>query len=75
MPTQSPSPHLGESYISTGSLYLASTVLLPLGLPPADPFWSAPPPAGPRAAFGVAKTCPPTTPSEAAGASRCRRRP
>jgi hypothetical protein len=35
-------PHLGESYISTGSLYLASTVLLPLGLPPAEPFWSAP---------------------------------
>ncbi len=35
-------PHLGESYISTGSLYLCSVVLLPLGLPPADPFWSAP---------------------------------
>jgi hypothetical protein len=35
-------PHLGESYISTGSLYLCSTVLLPLGLAPADPFWSAP---------------------------------
>jgi len=33
-------PHLGESYISTGSLYLCSTVLLPLGLPPANPFWS-----------------------------------
>src|ERR1035437_2302196 len=29
-------PHLGESYISTGSLYLCSTVLLPLGLPPAN---------------------------------------
>lgn len=42
MPTHSPSPHLGESYLSTGSLYLASTVLLPLGLPPADPFWPAP---------------------------------
>ena len=35
-------PHLGENYISTGSLYLASTVLLPLGLPPAHPFWAAP---------------------------------
>jgi hypothetical protein len=33
-------PHLGESYISTGSLYLCSTVLLPLGLRPADAFWS-----------------------------------
>jgi len=33
---------LGESYISTGSLYLCATALLPLGLPPADPFWSAP---------------------------------
>jgi len=35
-------PHLGEDYISTGSLYLCATVLLPLGLPPADPFWTAP---------------------------------
>jgi hypothetical protein len=35
-------PHLGESYISTGSLYLCATVLLPLGLRPADAFWSAP---------------------------------
>lgn len=33
-------PLLGESYISTGSLYLASTAFLPLGLPPTDPFWS-----------------------------------
>lgn len=36
-------PLLGEHYISTGSLYLCSTGLLPLGLPPDDPFWSAPP--------------------------------
>lgn len=36
-------PSLGESYISTGSLYLCSTALLPLGLPPTDPFWNAPP--------------------------------
>ncbi len=35
-------PHLGESYISTGSLYLCAVVLLPLGLAPSDPFWSAP---------------------------------
>ncbi|MCW5981830.1 MAG: DUF2264 domain-containing protein [Bryobacteraceae bacterium] len=36
-------PRLGESYISTGSLYLCATVLLPLGLAPSDPFWSQPP--------------------------------
>lgn len=35
-------PALGESYISTGSLYLCSAGLLPLGLPPTDEFWSAP---------------------------------
>ena len=35
-------PSLGESYISTGSLYLCATAFLPLGLPPTDPFWSAP---------------------------------
>ena len=35
-------PTLGESYISTGSLYLCSAGLLPLGLSPADEFWSAP---------------------------------
>jgi hypothetical protein len=32
---------LGEAYISTGSLYLCSAALLPLGLPSSDPFWSA----------------------------------
>lgn len=32
----------GEVYISTGSLYLCSAGLLPLGLPPSDAFWSAP---------------------------------
>jgi hypothetical protein len=36
-------PGLGETYISTGSLYLCSAAWLPLGLPPADPFWSHPP--------------------------------
>lgn len=35
-------PALGERYISTGSLYLCSVGLLPLGLPPMDPFWSNP---------------------------------
>ena len=35
-------PALGENYISTGSLYLCAAGLLPLGLPPADEFWSAP---------------------------------
>ena len=34
-------PGAGESYISTGSLYLCTAVFLPLGLPPTDPFWSA----------------------------------
>lgn len=33
-------PDLGETYISTGSLYLCSAVFLPLGLPADDPFWS-----------------------------------
>jgi len=35
-------PHLSETYISTGSLYLCAGIFLPLGLPPSDPFWSAP---------------------------------
>ena len=35
-------PGAGETYISTGSLYLCSVALLPLGLPATDPFWSAP---------------------------------
>jgi hypothetical protein len=36
-------PGIGETYISTGSLYLCSVGLLPLGLPATDGFWSAPP--------------------------------
>ena len=36
-------PAVGERYISTGSLYLCAVGLLPLGLPPGDPFWAAPP--------------------------------
>ena len=35
-------PGIGEGYISTGSLYLCSVALLPLGLPRDDEFWSAP---------------------------------
>ena len=33
-------PTLAEGYINTGSLYLCSTVFLPLGLPQQHPFWS-----------------------------------
>lgn len=33
-------PSLGEPYITTGSLYLAACVFLPLGLSPDHPFWS-----------------------------------
>jgi hypothetical protein len=35
-------PGAGETYISTGSLYLCAVALLPLGLPASDAFWSAP---------------------------------
>ena len=35
-------PSIGESYISTGSLYLCSAGWLPLGLPSTDDFWSSP---------------------------------
>ena len=33
-------PDLADVYINTGSLYLCSTIFLPLGLPPTDPFWT-----------------------------------
>ena len=33
-------PELAEGYINIGSLYLCSAVFLPLGLVPADEFWS-----------------------------------
>jgi hypothetical protein len=36
-------PSIGEPYISTGSVYLCTVAFLPLGLPEADEFWSAPP--------------------------------
>jgi len=32
-------PGVGETYISTGSLYLCTTAFLPLGLSPQDEFW------------------------------------
>ena len=35
-------PHIGENYISTGSLYLCTAVFIALGLPDTDPFWSSP---------------------------------
>ena len=35
-------PGLADVYINTGSLYLCSTILLPLGLPDTDEFWTAP---------------------------------
>lgn len=36
-------PSIGETYISTGSAYLCSVGVLPLGLPSSDAFWSDPP--------------------------------
>ncbi len=33
---------MSEAYINTGSVYLCASAFLPLGLPPTDPFWSAP---------------------------------
>ena len=35
-------PSLGETYISTGSLYLCAAVFLPLALAPSNRFWSDP---------------------------------
>jgi hypothetical protein len=36
-------PSIAESYISTGTAYICTWAMLPLGLPPGDPFWAAPP--------------------------------
>ena len=36
-------PTIGEGYISTGSLYLCTVGLLPLGLPANDEFWTCDP--------------------------------
>lgn len=35
-------PGLAEGYINTGSVYLCTTIFLPLGLPETDEFWAAP---------------------------------
>jgi hypothetical protein len=35
-------PSIGETYISTGSLYLCTTAFLPLGLPSTNTFWTSP---------------------------------
>jgi hypothetical protein len=35
-------PGLADFYITTGSLYLCTTIFLPLGLPADDPFWTDP---------------------------------
>lgn len=35
-------PSIGETYISTGSLYLCTAAFLPLGLSASDRFWAAP---------------------------------
>jgi hypothetical protein len=34
-------PAMADSYINTGSLYLCTFILLPLGLPADAPFWAA----------------------------------
>ncbi|MEO6229504.1 MAG: DUF2264 domain-containing protein [Ferruginibacter sp.] len=36
-------PDIADVYNTTGSLYLCATILLPLGLPETNQFWSAPP--------------------------------
>lgn len=36
-------PDIADVYITTGSLYLCSTIFLPLGLPEQDEFWTDPP--------------------------------
>lgn len=36
-------PDLADSYNNQGSLYLATAIFLPLGLPETDPFWSGAP--------------------------------
>jgi hypothetical protein len=36
-------PSIAESYITTGTAYICTWAMLPLGLPPTDLFWSEPP--------------------------------
>ena len=54
-------PGVGETYISTGSLYLCAVALLPLGLAASDDFWSAAPSPGPPRAHGPASRSRSTT--------------
>ena len=35
-------PEIADYYTNTGSLYMASLIFLPLGLPASHPFWTAP---------------------------------
>jgi hypothetical protein len=35
-------PDLADTYITTGSLYICTNILLPLGLPVTDEFWASP---------------------------------
>ena len=51
-------PELGETYISTGSLYLCSAVFLPLGLPADDAFWQGADPHGHHRRYGQGKRLP-----------------
>ncbi|GAA4415638.1 DUF2264 domain-containing protein [Nibrella viscosa] len=36
-------PDIADVYNNQGSMYLATVIFLPLGLPPSDPFWTAAP--------------------------------
>jgi len=36
-------PSIAEGYITTGTAYVCTWAMLPLGLPATDPFWAAPP--------------------------------
>ncbi|GCE04808.1 DUF2264 domain-containing protein [Dictyobacter aurantiacus] len=49
-------PELGESYISTGSLYLCAAVFLPLGLTADNAFWQGQAPWTAQKAWGGAST-------------------
>lgn len=51
-------PGLAEPYVSTGSLYMCLTGLLPLGLSPQDEFWVAPPRAWTAARIWAGENAP-----------------
>ena len=36
-------PSIAETYITSGTAYICTWAMLPLGLPASDPFWAAPP--------------------------------